>query len=81
MTGTPIQNNLMELWSLTNWLEFDMYAGKQNMKLFKRQIEKPCKAGDPRGFERLQVVKAARCRGNYYSLAGVVATPAKLDFG
>ena len=55
MTGTPIQNNLMELWSLTNWLEFGMYAGKQNMKHFKRQIEKPCKNGDPRGFERLQV--------------------------
>jgi len=31
------------------------------MKLYKEQIERPCKAGDPKGFERLQVLMDAIC--------------------
>ena len=64
MTGTPIQNNLMELWSLVSWLGFETFAGKQNMREFKRQIEKPCKNGDARGFERLQVGDNAALSSN-----------------
>lgn len=53
ITGTPIQNNLRELWSLVNWLRFGDYAGW--LLSFKIEIERPCKNRDPRGFERLQV--------------------------
>ena len=40
ITGTPIQNNLTELWSLVHWLKFDLYV--DNMADFKRQIVLPC---------------------------------------
>jgi len=51
----------MELWSLVNWLNFGMYCGKAQMKVFKQQIEGPCKKGDQRGFERLQVLMDTIC--------------------
>ena len=59
VTGTPIQNNLIELWSLVNWLQFDLYAG--DLKGFKNQIERPCKDREESGFERLQVLMDAIC--------------------
>jgi SWI/SNF-related matrix-associated actin-dependent regulator of chromatin subfamily A3 len=59
ITGTPIQNNLLELWSLTHWLGFGLYA--DHLQTFKDHIEKPCKNMDPRGFERLQVLMDAIC--------------------
>ena len=55
VTGTPIQNNLMEFWSLLNFLGSHTYAGRENMKLYKRQIEKLCQDGNPRGYQRLKV--------------------------
>ena len=61
VTGTPIQNNLMEFWSLINWLNFGVYAGKGNMRHFKTDIVRPCKNGDPRGFERLQILIDSVC--------------------
>ena len=61
VTGTPIQNSLMDLWSLINWLGFGVYAGRQQMQLFKEQIEMPCKRGNKRGFERLQVLLDSIC--------------------
>ena len=47
ITGTPIQNNLKELWSLLKWLKFEPFCDAY--KLFKRQIEVPIKRGDPIG--------------------------------
>ena len=61
VTGTPIQNNLLEFWSMINWLKFGAYAGKSNLRHFKRDIIQLCKNGDPRGFERLQVLIDAVC--------------------
>ena len=61
VTGTPIQNNLMEFWSLINWLNFGYYAGRSNMKYYKDDIVFPCKNGDGQGFERLQVLIDAVC--------------------
>ena len=55
VTGTPIQNNLMEFWSLLNFLGSHTYAGRENMRLYKRQIEKPCEKGNERGYQRLKV--------------------------
>ena len=59
ITGTPIQNNLLEFWSLVNWLQFEMYAG--DLVGFKNQIERPCKNREDVGFERLQVLMDAIC--------------------
>lgn len=59
ITGTPIQNNLLELWSLVHWLRFGVYA--DYLAAFKKQIERPCKSRNPRGFERLQVLMDAIC--------------------
>ena len=61
VTGTPIQNNLMELWSLVNWLGFQVYSGKGQIQLFKEQIELPCKLGKLKGFKRLQVLLETIC--------------------
>ena len=58
VTGTPIQNNLMEFWSLLNFLGSHTYAGRENMKLYKRQIEKLCQEGNERGYQRLKVIFA-----------------------
>ena len=55
VTGTPIQNNLMEFWSLLNFLGSHTYAGRENMKLYKRQIQKLCLDGNERGYQRLKV--------------------------
>ena len=54
ITGTPIQNNLKELWSLLLWLKFEPFC--EHYSLFKRQIETPIKRGDPNGFKRLQTL-------------------------
>ena len=54
-------SNLLEFWSLINWLDFGYYAGKSNLRYYKREIERPCKNGDPQGFERLQVLIDSIC--------------------
>ena len=59
ITGTPIQNNLLELWSLIDWLRFGMYA--DDLRGYKDMIERPCKNREEVGFERLQVVMDAIC--------------------
>ena len=47
VSGTPIQNNLTELWSLLKWLEEPTYGF--DLKIFKREIETPNKNGDNEG--------------------------------
>jgi len=59
VTGTPIQNNLIEFWSLVNWLQFDLYAG--DLAGFKYMIERPCKNRDEEGFVRLQTLMDSIC--------------------
>lgn len=49
ISGTPIQNNLKELWSLLFWLKLQPFSDSR--QLFKRQIETPIKQGHPNGFE------------------------------
>ena len=36
ITGTPIQNNLEELWSLLKWLEFEPYSSRRD--LFRTEV-------------------------------------------
>jgi len=38
-----------------------MYCGKSQMRVYKRQIERPCKKGYPVGFERLQLLMDTIC--------------------
>ena len=47
VSGTPIQNNLHELWSLLAWLEEPTYG--MDRPRFKHEIETPVKYGDMRG--------------------------------
>ena len=56
VTGTPIQNNLKELWALIHWLDFGVYAGRENFRHYKNAIMGPCMNGSDQGFERLQIL-------------------------
>ena len=58
VSGTPIQNNLMEFWSVLNFLGSNTYGGRENMRLYRRQIEKLCQRGDERGYQRLKVTNS-----------------------
>ena len=57
ISGTPIQNNLKELWSLLNWLNEPEYGGKYSD--FNNEVIRPVKNGDERGVIRLQFVVEA----------------------
>ena len=59
ISGTPIQNNLTELWALLKWLEVEPYASHRT--LFKRHIEHAIKHGHPHGIQRLQTLMQAIC--------------------
>ena len=59
ISGTPIQNNLIELWSLVKWLEFELYS--DSLAYFKNQIVQPCKNREEAGFERLQTLMDTIC--------------------
>jgi SNF2 family DNA or RNA helicase len=54
ISGTPIQNNLGEFWSLLNFLNLEPYVGNRN--LFKHQIENPIKHGHPHGIKVREVI-------------------------
>ena len=62
VSGTPIQNNLMEFWSVLNFLGSNTYGGRENMRLYRRQIEKLCQRGDERGYQRLKVINSYASR-------------------
>jgi SNF2 family DNA or RNA helicase len=53
ISGTPIQNNLTELWALLFWLEEPKFG--EDRPKFKHEIELPVKAGSMSGVVRLQV--------------------------
>ena len=55
ISGTPIQNNLHELWCLLKWLQEDKY-GCLPKHFFKRDIETPVKNGSMKGIIRLQTL-------------------------
>ena len=57
--GTPIQNNLTELWALLKWLNVEPYA--THRPLYKRQIEHAVKHGHPHGLQRLQTLMQLIC--------------------
>ena len=59
LKGTPIQNNLTELWALLKWLEVEPYASHR--QLYKQQIENAIKHGHPNGLQRLQTLIQAIC--------------------
>ena len=59
VSGTPIQNNLTELWSLLSWLDEPMYG--EDRPRYKHEIETPVKNGDTRGGIRLQTLVEAVC--------------------
>ena len=60
ISGTPIQNNLHELWCLLKWLQEDKY-GVLPKYHFKNEIEHPVKHGSMRGIIRLQTLIESVC--------------------
>ncbi len=60
ISGTPIQNNLNELYALLFWLEEPTYGMAVQAK-FKKQIETPVKEGLIKGVHRLQLLVQAIC--------------------
>ncbi|CAM9637039.1 unnamed protein product, partial [Chrysoparadoxa australica] len=54
ITGTPIQNNLKELWALVDWCSFGGLLG--SYKLFCQQFSEPIEAGQCRNARADEVV-------------------------
>ena len=50
ISGTPIQNNLTELWALLNWLGEKNYG--EDRPHYRRKIQKPIENGIMKGYYR-----------------------------
>ncbi|KAG8367814.1 hypothetical protein BUALT_Bualt16G0111800 [Buddleja alternifolia] len=55
VTGTPVQNNSFDLFSLVAFLKFEPLSNKS---LWNSLIQRPLAQGDEKGFSRLQVLMA-----------------------
>ncbi|GAQ86429.1 putative SNF2 family N-terminal domain containing protein [Klebsormidium nitens] len=53
LTGTPIQNRLADLYSIIAFLKLEPLSDKS---FWNRVVERPIKAGDPRGLPRLRAL-------------------------
>ena len=53
LTGTPIQNRIEDIWALFKFLRLSPVDERE---CFAKYISNPCKAGDPVGVARLQLV-------------------------
>jgi SWI/SNF-related matrix-associated actin-dependent regulator of chromatin subfamily A3 len=60
LSGTPIQNNLEELYSLINWLGVRPFS-QQPKAYWNREIALPVKKGDSLGLRALQLLLSAIC--------------------
>ena len=71
---TPCMQLGLDLtWSVLNFLGSNTYGGRENMKLYRRQIEKLCQRGDERGYQRLKVTNSLFLGGlcsSYFSFKG-----------
>ncbi|KAL1406979.1 hypothetical protein Q8F55_006392 [Vanrija albida] len=56
LTGTPIQNRIEDVWALFKFLRLGPVDDKE---VFNKFIITPCKAGDPVGIARLQLIMRA----------------------
>ena len=52
LTGTPVQNKLLDLYGYTSFLDF---APANNKSVFTRSLERPVKSGDKKVIKNLQV--------------------------
>ena len=60
LSGTPIQNNLKELYSLVNWLGIKPFS-LQPKAYWNREIANPVKKGDPLAMRVLQILISGIC--------------------
>ncbi|KAI9793066.1 MAG: hypothetical protein M1816_000964 [Peltula sp. TS41687] len=58
LSGTPLQNNLTELWSLFDWI-YPMRLG--SLPTFRAKFEFPIKMGGYANASNLQVLTASKC--------------------
>ena len=80
LSGTPIQNNLKELYSLINWLGVKPFS-LQPKAYWNREISNPVKKGDPLAMRVLQILINAIClrrtKRDKFNGQPIVALPRK----
>ncbi|KAI9354870.1 SNF2 family N-terminal domain-containing protein, partial [Zopfochytrium polystomum] len=58
LSGTPIQNSLLDFFSLLKFLQF---SPLNEYDWFNRIIQRPCKNQDPEGFDNLKMLLSTLC--------------------